>query len=95
MFLFIVTYTAPLSAIDAALEAHRAWLEEGFAKGVLLLCGPQVPREGGAILAHGLSRAEAEALAATDPFVLRGVANYRIIEMTPRRADPRLEFLIS
>lgn len=92
MFAIIVTYTAPLSEIDANLAAHREFLAENFAAGRLLLCGPQVPREGGLILASGsMSRAEVEAMVETDPFKTAGVADYRIVEFTPNVSAPGLE----
>lgn len=93
MFVAILTYLVPISEVDRHLEAHRAWLEQGYEAEVLLAAGPQVPRTGGVILALGSDRAAIEALFARDPFVIHGVARYEIVAFTVRSVDPRLAFL--
>jgi uncharacterized protein YciI len=80
MFLLELTYTADLSAIDAAMTAHMRWLNAGYAAGHFLVSGRKVPRDGGVILATGSSRAAVEALAAKDPFVVQGLATVRVVE---------------
>jgi len=94
LYLIVVDYLVPLAQVEAQLEPHRAWVDQGFADGVFLLSGPCVPREGGAIIAHGEDRAAIEARVATDPFHTAGVARHRIVEVAARRADPRLGFLL-
>jgi uncharacterized protein YciI len=94
MFIVILRYTAPTAELDRVVEAHRAWVSQGFADGVFLLSGPQNPRTGGAILAHGLSRSELEARLTQDPFNKGKLADYEVIELAPRAADPRLAFLV-
>ncbi|MEU5097459.1 YciI family protein [Streptomyces sp. NPDC020996] len=91
MFVMELTYTAPLEAVDAELEAHRAWLDVHFAKGVFLAAGVKKPREGGVILAVADDRAHAEETAAGDPFVTAGVCEYRITEFVAARTAPALE----
>lgn len=93
MFIVLLTYTAPLERIDAQGEAHRAWLRSCYDDGIFLASGPQEPRTGGAILAHGLTRAELEARLAGDPFAQAGLATYQIIKVAVRLSDPRLAFL--
>lgn len=94
MFIVLLTYTAPLERIDAAGPAHRDWLKACYDDGVFLASGPQDPRTGGAILAHGLSRAELEERLAGDPFAQQGLATYAITRVAVRLADPRLAFLM-
>lgn len=94
MFIVLLTYTAPLNQIDALGEAHRGWLRTCYDDGVFLASGPQDPRSGGAILAHGLTRAELEARLAQDPFAQAGLATYQITKVAVRFADPRLAFLM-
>jgi uncharacterized protein YciI len=94
VYLIILDYLVPLAEVDAQLEAHRAWVDRGFADGVFLLSGPCIPREGGAIVAHGEDRAAIEARVAADPFHTAQVARHRIVEVAARRADPRLSFLL-
>lgn len=93
MFILAIEYVRPLNEVDARLEAHRAWVAEGYEAGVFLASGPKVPRTGGVILCHGEDRAAVEARVARDPFVVSGVARTEITEMDATRVDPRLAFL--
>ncbi|HET6346503.1 MAG TPA: YciI family protein [Myxococcota bacterium] len=89
MYVINLTYVRPLAEIDAAMRAHVAFLREMYARKVFLASGRKVPRTGGIILAHGLPRAELEALIATDPFVERGLATAEIIEFNAsQRCEP-------
>jgi uncharacterized protein YciI len=90
MFVIELTYKAELSAIDGNMRAHMAWLNKHYAAGRFLLSGRQVPRTGGIILALGDSREEIEAIVREDPFVSRGLADFRVIEF---RASQRAESL--
>ncbi len=89
-----LTYDAPLAEIDAALADHVAWLERGFAEGLILACGRKVPRTGGVILFRG-GAAEVAALAATDPFVARGLASVEVTAFTASMAAPALAELLA
>ena len=80
MFLLELTYTADLSAIDAAMKAHMRWLNAQYAAGHFLVSGRKIPRDGGVILATGSDRAAIEAIAAQDPFVAQGLATVRVVE---------------
>ncbi|MDO0910166.1 YciI family protein [Streptomyces sp. DT2A-34] len=90
MFVLELTYTAPLDAVDAVLEAHVAWLDEQYEKGTFLASGRKNPRDGGVILAVAEDRARIEAIAATDPFVGAGVCAYRITEFAATKTAPEL-----
>ncbi|MGW4874256.1 YciI family protein [Streptomyces chartreusis] len=91
MFVLELTYTAPLEAVDAVLEAHVAWLDEQYAKGVFLASGPKNPRDGGVILAVAENRAAIERIAAADPFVGAAVCAYRVTEFVATKTAPELE----
>ncbi len=80
MFVIELTYTAPLTAIDAAMKTHVAWLDRNYASGTFIASGRKVPRDGGIILATCASRATLEALVAEDPFVAGSLATARLIE---------------
>ncbi|MEV7775633.1 YciI family protein [Kitasatospora sp. NPDC086791] len=91
MFVLELTYTAPVERIDAALPQHIAWLEANYARGTFLASGRKVPRDGGVILAVGEDRAAIEALAATDPFALAGLCEYRVTEFLAILTAPALD----
>jgi uncharacterized protein YciI len=80
MFVVELIYKAELAAIDAAMKAHVAFLERGYAAGHFLMSGRKIPRDGGIILVAGLERPALEALMHEDPFVAQGLAELRIIE---------------
>ncbi|KAA2251169.1 hypothetical protein F0L68_37720 [Solihabitans fulvus] len=86
MFLITLTYVAPLETIDSLRAAHYDNPDGVFAKGLVRLAGPLVPRTGGLIVAEG-ERAEIEAAVATDPFVTSGAATVQITEFTATRNE--------
>ncbi|MCG7392425.1 YciI family protein [Microvirga sp. ACRRW] len=94
MFIVILTYCKPLSEVDLHVDAHIDWLKQCYDRGVFLLSGRQVPRVGGFILAHGLSRDELDKILAQDPFNRAGVAEYDVKEVMPAMADERLAWLV-
>ena len=55
--------------------------------------GRKNPRTGGVIIAYNMTREEAEALTANDPFNVHGVAEYTITEMLPTRCARGFEAL--
>jgi uncharacterized protein YciI len=88
MFIIELVYTASLDKIDASMAAHVAFLKKHYATGHFLISGRKIPRDGGIILAVGASREEIDAIARNDPFVTRGLADFRIIEFrASQRAD--------
>jgi len=93
MFLFLLTYTVPLDQVDGHVPAHMQWVAECYARGQFLLSGRKEPRSGGVIVASASTRAEAEGIAASDPFVLSGVARCEVVEFLVSNAAPGLEML--
>lgn len=90
MFVMELSYTAPIEAVEERMEAHIAWLDGHYASGVFLASGRKVPRDGGMILAGGVSRGEIERIAAGDPFVVAGVCEYRITEFIASKTSADL-----
>ena len=80
LFVVELTYTAPLTQIDAAMTAHMAFLRKYYQSGHFLVSGRKTPRDGGIILAAGRSREEIEAILREDPFCARGLATARVIQ---------------
>lgn len=89
MFIIELTYKKDMSFVDSHLEAHRAFLDEYYAKGTLVASGPKNPRDGGIILAREMDRAELEKILALDPFWKEGVADFKITDfaVTKRSAN--------
>jgi uncharacterized protein YciI len=88
VFVIELFYKAPLAQIDANMKAHVAFLNKYYAAGNFLVSGRKIPRDGGIIIAVGSSRDAIEALVREDPFVARGLAEFRVIEFrASQRAD--------
>ena len=90
----VLTYVAPLDAIDARMKEHGAWLAKGYAEGVFLASGRQIPRTGGVILIRG-EKAAVEAVVATDPFVSDGLATAEITAFTASMVLPGIAELLT
>jgi len=88
MFVIELIYKADLAQIDAHMKAHVAFLKKYYSAGNFLVSGRKIPRDGGIILAVGENRERIEAIIREDPFVSRGLVDYRIIEFrASQRAD--------
>ena len=89
MFVIELIYKADLAKIDAHMAAHMKFLKKHYASGAFLVSGRKIPRDGGIILAVGESRQAIEAIAKEDPFVTKGLAEFRVIEFrVSQQADP-------
>jgi uncharacterized protein YciI len=89
MFVIELVYKVDLSEIDAHMRAHMKFLKKYYAAGNFLVSGRKVPRDGGIILAVGMSRADVVAIMREDPFCKHGLADFRVIEFraSQRAAD--------
>jgi uncharacterized protein YciI len=94
MFVIELLYKAALSEIDANMRAHMMFLKKHYAAKRFLLSGRKVPREGGIILAVAESREEIEAIVKEDPFVARGLADFRIIEFRESQRAASIDALL-
>ena len=92
--LLLLTYVRPLEEVDAQMEAHVAWLEQGFDVGAFLAAGRRDPRTGGVILARG-EPSEVAAAAQTDPFVTSGVATVGVVAFNASFARPEISALLA
>ena len=95
MFVVTLTYAVEPARVQAASDAHLAWVDRQFDAGVFVASGRSVPRTGGVIMARGVSREELDRLLATDPFAEQALATYDVKEFEPRRAAPGLEGLLA
>ena len=93
MFVIELLYKAPLAQIDANMAAHVAFLNKYYAAGNFLVSGRKIPRDGGIIIAVGSSRSAIEAIVREDPFVARGLADFRVIEFRASQRAKELEHL--
>lgn len=79
--LAIVRYRRPFAEIAKSLDAHRAYLRDLKAKGVLVASGPLDPRMGGAILLRITAddvQAALDQVRDGDPFSIAGLVQYEM-----------------
>lgn len=93
MYVILLRFSDNKAQAPQFMDGHKAWIQRGLEEGVFLVVGNLQPSAGGALLAHGVSRAEIEARVNEDPFVLENVVRAEILEIAPNRTDERLSFL--
>ncbi len=95
MFAIFLKFAENRARAPEFMAAHKAWIKQGFDDGVFLMVGSLQPNMGGAVLAHGVSRDDIETRVNDDPFVVEGIVTVEILEISPARADQRLDFLMA
>jgi uncharacterized protein YciI len=94
MLIVLLKFSANKGQAGQFMEGHKAWIKRGFDDGVFLLMGNLQPNLGGGIVAHNTSLADLQSRVNADPFVMQNVVSAEILEITPSRADERLQFLL-
>ncbi len=79
-----IVYKVPLEQIEAITQIHRDYLQTGYKKGLLLLSGPKIPRDGGILIAKAQSFEEIKEFCNNDPYAIHGAAEHHIIEFSPK-----------
>ena len=94
MFVVLLKFSDNKSKATQLMEGHNEWIQRGFNDGVFLLAGSLQPNLGGWILAHNTSLPELQRRVNNDPFVVENVVDAEVLEITPSKADARLNFLL-
>ena len=94
MFIVLLKFSDNKGQSGYFMDAHNKWIKSGFDDGVFLLVGSLHPNQGGGIVAHNTSLSDLQNRVNDDPFVAENVVSADILEITPAKADERLEFLL-
>ncbi len=94
MFIVLLKFSDNKGQAGQFMDGHNAWLRRGFDDGVFLLAGSLQPGLGGGIVAHDTSLSDLQSRVTADPFVAEKVVEAEILEITPAKADTRLNFLL-
>ena len=94
MFVVSLKFSDNKGQAGQFMEGHNEWVKRGFEDGVFLLVGSLQPKLGGGIIAHNTSLADLQVRVNGDPFVVENVVSAEILEITPSKADERLQFLL-
>lgn len=92
MFIIELTYKKAMSDVEEHLEAHRTFLDQLYADGVLIASGPKIPRDGGVILAREMNRGELEKLLERDPFFIHEIAQFKITDFAVTKRAPTFTY---
>lgn len=94
MFVVLLRFSDNKSRAGDHMDGHNQWIQQGFEDGVFLLVGSLQPNLGGSVIAHKTSLPELQERVNNDPFVAEKIVNAEILEIDPKKADNRLNFLI-
>lgn len=95
MFVVLLKFSKNKSKAPDYMDDHNAWINQGFNEGVFQLVGSLQPGLGGAIIAANIEREALESLINEDPFVVEDIVSSEILDISPAKSDPRLDFLHS
>ena len=95
MFIILLKFAENKSRAGEYMEGHNEWIKQGFEDGVFLLVGSLQPGLGGSVIAHNASLSELQERVNNDPFVSENVVNAEVLEIEPKKADERLNFLVA
>jgi len=94
MFIVLLKFSDNKGQAGQFMEGHKEWIKRGFDDGIFLLAGSLQPNLGGTIVVHNTSLQNLQGRVDDDPFVAENVVTVEILEITPSKADKRLDFLL-
>ncbi len=94
MFIVLLKFSDNKGQASQFMEGHNEWIRRGFDDGTFLLVGSLQPNLGGGIAAHNTTLSDLQGRVNNDPFVAENVVSAEILEITPKKADERLKFLL-
>ncbi|TCP25598.1 uncharacterized protein YciI [Scopulibacillus darangshiensis] len=95
MFIVLLKYIKPLSAVDEFIQEHTEFLDKHYKRKEIVFSGRREPRTGGIMLVN-LNDADAvKEMIAEDPFYKNDIAEYDIIKFTPTKYDEAFSSFIN
>ncbi len=94
MFIVLLKFSDNKGKASQFMEGHKEWIKRGFDDGVFLLSGSLQPNLGGGVVAHNTSLSDLQSRVNADPFVAEKVVQAEILEISPSKADARLNFML-
>ena len=76
------------------MREHVKFLDTYYASGNFVISGRKLPRTGGIILATGTTKKAIEKIMKLDPFYVRGLATFSIIEFNASQKATHIDELI-
>lgn len=95
MFILVLKYIKPIEEVDKELKPHITYLEKYYSLQKFICSGRRNPRLGGVILCNAKNREEVDTIIKEDPFYIKKIAEYEIIEFSPTKYADGFEVFIS
>ena len=95
MYILMLNYIKPLKEVDKEINAHIEYLEKFYSLQKFIFSGRRNPRIGGIIICNAKDKTEVESIIGQDPFYIKKIAEYEIIEFRPTKCADGLEHFIS
>ena len=80
MYALIVNLIKPVDEVNKFAKEHGYWVTQHVERGNFLLAGPKRSGLGGVTLTKSMDKGELKALLASDPYLIKDVAEYQIID---------------
>ena len=93
MFIVNLTYKVSLDEVDKYLQDHVEYLKVQYDQKNFIASGRKNPRDGGVILSKLDSKDKLQEVLEQDPFYIKNLANYEIIEFFPTMTSKEFENL--
>ena len=85
-------YLAPFEEFGELIAEHRAFLQRGYDAGHFLCSGPQIPAQGGFLVARAESREKLQELLSEEPYTRANKMRFsRTTEFNPVQHQPLLK----
>lgn len=94
MFIILINYTKPIEEVNAVVAEHRMYLDTLYEADKLICSGRRASLTGGVLLSHAKTREEIDTIIKNDPYNLKGVANYEVIEFNPGKYDEKFKAFV-
>ena len=94
MFIVLLRFSKNRDKAGDFMQAHNAWIKQGFDEDIFLLVGTLQPNLGGSVIAHNTSLSDLQIRVHNDPFVVEDIVSAEILEISPKKVDERLNFLV-
>ena len=94
MFIVLLKFSDNKAKASQFMDGHNEWIKRGFDDSVFLLVGSLQPNLGGGIVVHNTSLLDLQTRVNDDTFVVENVVSAEFLEITPAKADERLNFLL-
>jgi uncharacterized protein YciI len=94
MYLLTASYTKAPAEVEPHIKAHGEWVAAGLKQGRILFAGPKTSGLGGVIAVRAMAKTELMQWLAEDSYVQGDVADYQIVEIACKAAQPDFSGLL-